>query len=152
MASGSWRPSCSPTSSTRRPPPRPSETRGRELQRHRGRLIQTTGDGVLAVFDGAERAVHCGADLASAASELGLQIRVGIHTGEIEPVGPDVRGVAVHLAARILGLAGPGEVLVSATTRDLLSGSGLAFEDRGLHGLKGFEEPRRIYALAATWS
>jgi class 3 adenylate cyclase len=129
-----------------------NERISRELQRYRGRLIQTTGDGILALFDGAERAVHCGADLATAASALGLPIRVGVHTGEVEPVGADVRGVAVHLAARVLGLAGPGEVLVSGTTRDLLSGSDLTFEDRGLHQLKGFEEPRRVYALASTWS
>jgi class 3 adenylate cyclase len=119
----------------------------RELQAFRGRLVQTTGDGVLAVFDGAERSVRAADVLVREASTLGLAIRVGIHTGEVEPVGPDIRGVAVHLAARILASAGPNEVLISATTHDLLFGTDLVFEDRGEHSLKGFREPRRLYAL-----
>jgi class 3 adenylate cyclase len=123
-----------------------NERISRVLERFGGRLVQTTGDGVLAIFDGAERSVRAGRDLVGEASSLGLSIRVGIHTGEVEPVGGDIRGLAVHLAARVLGLAGPGEILVSATTHDLLFGTDLVFEDRGEHRLRGFAEPRRIYA------
>jgi class 3 adenylate cyclase len=118
-----------------------------ELDRYRGRLIKVTGDGILALFDGAERAVRCARAASAAASGLGIAIRAGIHTGEVEIVPGDVRGVAVHAAARIMALAGAGEVLVSGTTYDLLAGSGLEFDDRGLVELKGLTGPRAIFAL-----
>jgi class 3 adenylate cyclase len=122
--------------------------RGRfELDRFRGREIDTTGDGFLALFDSSERAVRAGAAICRAAGELSMQVRSGVHTGEVELVPGNVRGVAVHLAARVMALAGPGEVLVSGTTWELLSGSNLKFEDRGLHDLKGIQGQRRVYAL-----
>ena len=95
-----------------------------ELNTYRGREVTTTGDGFLAVFDGATRAVRCGVAMARAARDIGLPIRVGVHTGEVEFVGGNVRGVAVHTAARVMSLAGPDEVYVSATTSDLLEGPG----------------------------
>ena len=119
------------------------------IDRHRGRLVQTTGDGVLAQFDGAERAVRGAIAIRAAASSLGLAIRTGIHTGEIQAIGSDVRGIAVHTAARIMAVAGSDEILVSATVMDLLDGSGLAFEDAGIHELKGLHGPRQLYRLAA---
>ena len=118
-----------------------------ELNAFRGREITTTGDGFLAVFDGATRAVRCGAAMARSAESIGLAIRVGIHTGELEFVGPDARGVAVHAAARVMSFAGPGEVLISSTTKDLLDGSGLSFEDAGEHVLKGLAGERRLFRL-----
>ena len=119
-----------------------------ELDRFRGREIDTTGDGFLALFDGAERAVRAAAGICRAAGDLGIQIRAGVHTGEVELVPGNVRGVAVHMAARVMALAGPSEVLVSGTTHDLLAGSDLFFEDRGLHELKGITGARQVYALA----
>ena len=113
----------------------------------RGREIGTTGDGFLALFDGAARAVRCAAAIAPAVADLGLGVRAGIHTGEVALVGGQARGIAVHTAARVAALAGAGEVLVSGTTHDLLDGSGLRFEDRGLHELKGLDGPRAIFAL-----
>jgi class 3 adenylate cyclase len=121
-----------------------------DLNTFRGREMNTTGDGFLAVFDGPTRAVRCGAAMARSALEIGLPIRVGIHTGEVEYVGSDVRGVTVHAAARVMSLAGPGEVLVSSTTRDLLEGSGLVLEDAGTHELKGLSGGRQIFRLATT--
>jgi class 3 adenylate cyclase len=118
-----------------------------ELDRFRGRLIKQTGDGLLALFDGTERAVRCASAIAAGSAAIGLPIRAGIHTGEIERIPGDLRGVAVHMAARVMALAGPGEVLVSATTRDLLAGSELEFEDRGSHELKGLPGPRQLFAL-----
>ena len=121
-----------------------------QLNRHRGREIDTTGDGFLAVFDSASRAVACGLAMVSAAREMGISIRVGVHTGEVEFVGGDARGVAVHAAARVLSRAGPDEVLVSSTTRDLLEGSGLTLEDAGTHDLKGLSGSRSLYRVAAV--
>jgi class 3 adenylate cyclase len=121
-----------------------------ELNAFRGREVATTGDGFLAIFDGATRAVRCGAAMARSAERIGLAIRVGIHTGEVEFVGPDARGVAVHAAARVMSLARPGEVLVSTTTKDLLDGSGLAFEDAGVHVLKGLVGERRLFRLSPS--
>jgi class 3 adenylate cyclase/mannose-6-phosphate isomerase-like protein (cupin superfamily) len=118
----------------------------RELDRHRGREIATTGDGFLATFDGAARAVQCASAICKAVEALDLSVRTGIHTGEVEYVGGNVGGVSVHAAARIAKLAQPGEVLISATTHDLLDGSGLQFEDRGSHELKGLSGRRRVYA------
>jgi len=121
-----------------------------EIDRVRGRLIKTTGDGVIALFDGSERAVRCASALIEVARELGLGLRAAVHTGEIELVPGDVRGLAVHVAARILSLAGDGDVYLSATTRELIAGSNLVLEDKGEHDLKGISGARRVYALART--
>ncbi len=118
-----------------------------QLNMHRGREIKTTGDGFLAVFDGATRAVRCGSAMTTAVHGLGITIRVGIHTGEVEFVGQDARGVAVHAAARVMSVAGPDEVLVSSTTHDLLEGSGLSLVDGGVHELKGLAGRRQLYRL-----
>jgi pimeloyl-ACP methyl ester carboxylesterase len=118
----------------------------RELDRFRGREVDTAGDGFLATFDGPARAVRCAISAGEAVRDLGVEIRAGIHTGECEVDGPKVRGIAVHTGARIASLAGPSEVLVSQTVKDLVSGSGLAFEDRGFHDLKGVPGEWRIYA------
>lgn len=119
----------------------------RQLARFSGDEIDTAGDGFLALFDGPARAVRCGLAVCDAVRELGLEVRAGVHTGEVErPAGDKPRGIAVHVGARVMSLAGPGEVLVSATTRDLVAGSGLEFEDRGEQALKGVEERRRVFA------
>lgn len=118
-----------------------------ELDRFRGRLIKQTGDGLLALFDGTERAVRCASAIAAASEVIGLPIRAGIHTGEIERIPGDIRGVAVHVAARIMAVAGPGEILVSASTRELLAGAALEFEDRGSHELKGLPGSRQLFAV-----
>jgi class 3 adenylate cyclase len=118
-----------------------------ELNVFRGREVKTTGDGFLAVFDGATRAVRCAAALISVARALDLPIRIGINTGEIELVGSDIRGMAVHTAARLLDLAGPNEVLLSSTTQALLEGEDLATEDAGTHELKGVTGARHVYRL-----
>lgn len=117
------------------------------LERYRGREVTTTGDGFLALFESAESAVHAGLAITEAIGPLGIEVRCGIHTGEVEHDGENVRGLTVHVASRVLGLARPSEVLVSWTTRDLLAGSNLSFEDRGSHELKGLPEPRPIYAV-----
>jgi class 3 adenylate cyclase len=119
------------------------------LNIHRGREIKTTGDGILAVFDSPARAVRCAGEVCRTVRALGLEIRAGVHTGEIELVGDDVRGIAVHTAARVLALAGPSEVLVSAATASLLEGSGLEFEDAGRHELKGIAGSRQLFRLRA---
>jgi class 3 adenylate cyclase len=121
-----------------------------DLNRFRGREITTTGDGFLAMFDGATRAVRCGVAMTRSAQRAGLAIRVGLHTGEVEMVGPNARGVAVHAAARVMSFAGSDEVLVSSTTKDLLEGSGVVLEDLGSHELKGLAGERRLYRLAST--
>ena len=121
-----------------------------QLNVFRGREVKTTGDGVLAVFDSPGRAVTCAAAMVRSTREIGIEIRAGVHTGEIEVVGDDVRGIAVHTAARVLALAGPGEVLVSATTAGLLEGSGLVLEDAGMHELKGLAGPRQLFRLAVA--
>jgi class 3 adenylate cyclase len=118
-----------------------------DLNTLRGREVKTTGDGFLAVFDSATNAVLCGAAMSRSAHALGIPIRVGIHTGEIEYVGDDVRGVAVHAAARVMSLASSDEVLLSSTTRDLVEGSGLDLEDAGTHELKGLAGPRQVFRL-----
>jgi class 3 adenylate cyclase len=118
-----------------------------QLDRFRGREVITTGDGFLALFDAPARAVRCAAAMTESVRPLGIEIRAGLHTGEITIGGGNAHGVAVHATARIAALAGPGEVLVSATTRDLLDGSGLRFGDRGRHELKGLEGSRQVYAL-----
>lgn len=118
-----------------------------ELDRHRGRELKTTGDGFLAAFDSAHRAVRCAQAMSAAAERGGLQLRAACHTGEVELVDGDVLGVAVHAAARILTLAGDGDVLVSWTTRDLLSGSDVRLESGGLHTLKGLEGEREVFRV-----
>lgn len=119
-----------------------------ELARFRGREIKTLGDGMLATFDGPARAIRCGRAMTDAVRPLGIEIRVGLHTGEIELVGDDdVAGIAVHIAARVGALARAAEVLVSATVKDLVAGSGIVFGDRGEHVLKGIPDQRRIYAV-----
>jgi class 3 adenylate cyclase len=119
----------------------------RQLEIFRGREVKTTGDGFLATFDSPSRAVVCARAVRDAISGLGLDVRVGIHTGECEVMGLDVGGVAVHLASRIQATAEPGEILVSQTVRDLVSGSGVRFADRGLHKLKGLDEEHRLFAV-----
>ena len=118
----------------------------RELERFRGSEVDTAGDGFLATFDGPARAIRCGLAIRDAVRGLGLDVRAGLHTGECELLGEKVAGIAVHTGARIAALARAGEVLVSATVRDLVSGSGIEFEDRGEQALKGVGE-RRIYSV-----
>jgi class 3 adenylate cyclase len=118
-----------------------------ELTRFRGREIDTAGDGFLATFDGPARAIRCASAIRDAMKGLGIEIRAGLHTGECEVVGEKMRGVAVHIGARVAALAGPGEVLVSRTVRDLVAGSGLAFEDRGTHVLKGVPGEWQLFAV-----
>ena len=115
------------------------------LAHHRGRLVNTTGDGFVATFDAPARAVRCAIDLAGAAHRLGIAIRAGVHTGEVEFVDDDVRGLAVHLAARIMAVAEPGTTFVSATTRELVIGAGLDFVDRGMRAFKGISGERAVY-------
>ena len=121
-----------------------------DLNTFRGREVKTTGDGFLAVFDGATRAVRCAAAMTRSAHELGLAIRVGMHTGEVEFVGSDVRGVAVHAAARVMALAGPDEVFVTSTTSELLDGSDVVLEEAGTHELKGLSGRRRVFRLVMS--
>jgi class 3 adenylate cyclase len=116
------------------------------LARYLGTEVKTTGDGFLATFDGPARAVKCAQAICAAVKPLGLEVRAGCHTGEIELLGADVGGIAVHIGARVGALAGPSEVLVSSTVKDLVAGSGLVFEDRGEHTLKGVPEKWRIYS------
>jgi class 3 adenylate cyclase len=119
----------------------------RELERFRGREVDSAGDGVFALFDGPARAIRCAAAIQEGLRALGLEVRAGLHTGEVELAGDAVRGIAVHTGARVASLAGPGEVLVSSTVRDLVAGSGLEFQDRGEHELKGIAEPKRLFAV-----
>ena len=119
----------------------------RALDRFGGIEVSTTGDGFLARFDGPVRALRCAAAIHRAAGEMDIQVRAAVHTGEVELLADDVRGVAVHLAARILGLAQPGETLVSSTTRDLADGSEMTFEERGRHELKGINGVREVFAV-----
>jgi class 3 adenylate cyclase len=116
-----------------------------ELERFGGREVTTTGDGLLATFNGPAQALRCAAAIRRAAGREGLQVRVGVHVGEVELVGSDVRGVAVHEAARIMATAGPGEILVSEITRTVSLASGLVFEDRGIYLLKGLPGEWRLF-------
>jgi class 3 adenylate cyclase len=118
-----------------------------ELERFGGREIRATGDGFLATFDGPGRAVRCGCAIRDAVRAIGIQVRVGLHTGEIELPGDDIGGIAVHIAQRVQGLAQPDEVLVSRTVADLVAGSGIAFADRGSHTLKGVPNQWRLFAV-----
>ena len=111
-----------------------------------GRWIKSTGDGVLAVFDGPGRAIRSALALRKELGGIGIEIRAGVHTGELDLRDDDVGGIAVHIGARIMAAAGPGEILVSRTVRDLVAGSGIALEDRGTHALKGLDEPWQLFA------
>lgn len=117
------------------------------LQRYKGRHVKTTGDGTLATFDGPARAVECGRAIASRVVDLGFEIRAGLHTGEVESRGDDVAGMAVHIAARVANVAGSSQVLVSSTVKDLVAGSGIGFEDRGEHELKGVPDTWRLFRV-----
>jgi class 3 adenylate cyclase len=118
------------------------------LDRHRGREVKRTGDGFLATFDGPARAIRCAASVAEAMGSLGIQVRAGLHTGELEVMDGDLGGLAVHIAARVLDRASPSEVLVSGTVKDLVVGSGIGFEDRGEHELRGVPGEWRLYAVS----
>jgi class 3 adenylate cyclase len=118
----------------------------RELARFRGKEIRTTGDGFLATFDGPARAVRCAEAIRDHVRDLGLEVRSGLHTGEIEILPNDIGGIAVHVAARVAHLAGPGEVLASSVLKELVAGSGLRFVDRGVHALKGLADGMRVFA------
>jgi class 3 adenylate cyclase len=117
-----------------------------ELERFRGREVKTTGDGMLVTLDGPGRAIQCAAAIRRSAREHDLQLRIGVHVGEVELVGNDIRGVAVHEAARIMAKAGPDEILVSDLTRVLAGATGLSFDDRGTHVLKGLDGEWRLAA------
>jgi class 3 adenylate cyclase len=117
------------------------------VEQHRGRLVKTTGDGVLATFDGPGRAIGCALTLREALRTLGIEIRAGLHTGEVELMDGDIGGVGVHVAARVLDHAGPGELLTSAAVPLLVAGSGTDFEDRGEHELKGIPGTWRLFAV-----
>jgi class 3 adenylate cyclase len=117
----------------------------REIQRQRGRLIRSTGDGILATFDGPARAVQCACAIRDALQGSETKIRAGLHTGEIELLDDDIGGIAVHIGQRVSALADTDEVLVSRTVVDLVAGSGLTFSDHGVHHLKGVPQPRHIY-------
>ena len=120
-----------------------------QLARFRGREVNTAGDGFLAMFDGPQRAIRCAMAIRDAVRSLGIEVRAGLHTGECEIRGADIGGIAVHIGARVSTLAGPNDVLVSSTLRDLVIGSGLKFEDRGAHELKGVPGEWRLFAVAS---
>ena len=154
-----WRRSCSPTSSRRPSTRRVGDKRWteilnqhdalvhRELDRHRGRKVNPTGDGLLATFDGPARAVRCAQAICEGVRAFGIEVRAGLHTGEVELRGDDIGGIAVHIGQRVSGLAAAGEVLVSRTVTDLVAGSGLQFEDRGERALKGVPGSWAVFAL-----
>jgi class 3 adenylate cyclase len=119
-----------------------------QLSSYGGREVKTMGDGFLATFDGPARAIRCACAIAERSSAGGLEVRAGVHTGECDLIGDDVGGMAVHIGARVGALASPGEVLVSSTVRDLVVGSGIEFEDRGIHQLKGVPGEWRLLAVA----
>jgi class 3 adenylate cyclase len=115
------------------------------LASHRGREVKATGDGFLATFDAPGHAIGCALAIVASARKLDIEIRAGVHTGEVEASSGDLRGVAVHLAARIMASAEPGTVLVSATTRELTTGSPVVFTDLGIHSFKGIRGERQVY-------
>jgi class 3 adenylate cyclase len=122
----------------------------RQLERFRGREVDVAGDGLFAVFDGPARAVRCACAIRDAVRALGLELRTGLHTGECEVAGPKVSGIAVHTGARVMAAARPEEVLVSATVKDLVAGSGIQFDDRGSQVLKGVPGEWRLYAVTSA--
>jgi class 3 adenylate cyclase len=138
MGDGSWRSLLG----------RHDELMRRALERHRGREVKTMGDGFLATFDGPARAIRCASTVAQEMRELGIEVRAGLHTGELEVIGNDVGGLAVHIGARVMAQAGASEVLVSGTVKDLVAGSGLEFEDRGRRELKGVPGEWQLFAVA----
>jgi pimeloyl-ACP methyl ester carboxylesterase len=121
----------------------------RAIAAHRGREVDTAGDGFLVTFDGPARAIRCAREIAATTAPLGLRVRAGVHTGEVELLGEKVAGIAVHIGARVAAAAGPDEVWVSGTVRDLVAGSGLAFEDRGTRELKGVPGEWRLFSVAS---
>jgi class 3 adenylate cyclase len=122
----------------------------RALERFAGREVKTTGDGFLATFDGPARAIQCAEEIIDSSRPLGIEIRAGLHTGECEVMGDDIGGIAVHIAARVSGHAGAGDVVVSRTVKDLVAGSGIAFADRGTHELKGVPDDWQLLAVARS--
>jgi class 3 adenylate cyclase len=124
------------------------ETVKRTLLTHRGELVNRAGDGVLATFDGPARAIRCAGDIRDTVRRAGLEVRCGLHTGEVTRRNEDVAGIAVHIGARVSAAALPGEVLVTRTVRDLVAGSGIAFDDRGEYSLKGVPESWALYAAS----
>ena len=123
------------------------ETVRQQLGRFRGSEVKTTGDGFLATFDGPARAIRAGDAIRARLRDLGLEVRVGLHTGEVELLGDDIGGIAVHIAARVMAAAGAGEIVCSRTVKDLVAGSGFAFDDRGAHSLKGVPDQWQLYAV-----
>ena len=126
---------------------RHDETVRQQITRFRGHEIKNLGDGFLATFGGPARAVRCAAAISESVQPLGISIRSGLHTGEIEMKRDDIAGIAVHMAARVAAEAEPGETVVSSTVRDLVAGSGLQFQDRGMHALKGISEKVHLYSV-----
>jgi class 3 adenylate cyclase len=120
-----------------------------ELLAYRGVLVDRAGDGILATFDGPARAIRCACDIRDAVRRTGIQVRCGLHSGEVSRQNGDVAGIAVHIGARVSALAEPGEVLVTRTVRDLVAGSGIEFDDKGTHSLKGVADPWALYATIA---
>jgi class 3 adenylate cyclase len=120
-----------------------------ELDRFRGREIDTAGDGFFASFDGPARAIRCAHAIRDAVRALGLELRTGLHTGECEVIGDKLGGIAVHIGARVAGEARPGEILVSSTVKDLVAGSGIDFDDRGVRVLKGIPGDWHMFAVRA---
>lgn len=120
----------------------------RELERYRGREVDTAGDGLLATFDGPARAIRCAVAACQAVKSLGIETRAGLHTGEVEMLGDSIGGIAVHIGARVGAMAGPSEVLVSSTVKDLVAGSGIEFQDRGIHSLKGVPGEWRLFTVS----
>ena len=120
------------------------------LVRFRGREVNTSGDGFLAMFDGPQRAIRCAMSIRDAVQALGIEVRAGLHTGECEIRGDDIGGIGVHIGARVSALAGPNDVLVSSTLRDLVIGSGLEFEDRGTYELKGVPGEWHLFAVPSA--
>ena len=122
----------------------------RQISRYMGQLVKSTGDGILATFDGPARAIQAATAIRDATGRIGIEIRAGLHTGEIQRHGDDVAGMGVHIAARVQAAAEPGEVLASRTVKDLVVGSGVRFTDRGTHRLKGVpEEGRQLFGVGS---
>lgn len=121
----------------------------REIVRFRGNEIKSLGDGFLATFDGPARAIACALEIEKATSQLGISVRAGLHTGEVQSVDGDIEGIAVHIASRVVDLAGSNEVMVTRTVKDLVAGSGISFSDAGIRSLKGFPEKWQLYRAAA---